>query len=392
MRILHVGKYYAPVHGGIETVLQNTAEGLVRAGHEVRVLCFAEDRQESTETIAGVTVQRAPIYGTLMSQPVCPGFKKMLREAAEGVDVVHLHSPNPLAEFAAMRLPASIPLVCTYHADVTRQKLLLPAYRPVLRRFLERCARIVVATPRHIENSDTLRSFASRCAVIPFGLDPDRFEPTPPVMHHIGRIEARHGKFALFIGRLVSYKGLQHLIDAAAGLNHDVVIIGDGPLAPELRQRIEDLGLQERVTLRGAVAQDDELLGYLHACRVMVLPSTTNAEAFGVVLTEAMACGKPLVTSALPTGVSFVNQHDVNGLHATPGDAESLRAALLRVLNEDDLATRLGIAGRSRFGEEFTVQRMTELHETLYREVQRTPLGEGTTTEESTSAPLSKRS
>ena len=167
-----------------------------------------------------------------MSQPVCPGFRKMLCAAAADADVVHVHSPNPLAEFAAMRLPTDTPVVCTYHADVTRQKLVLPAYRPVLRRFLDRCARIVVATDRHIENSDVVLPRKAKCAVIPFGLDPDRFEPTPPVLHHLAKIEARHGRFALFIGRLVSYKGIRHLIDAARGLDHDVVIIGDGPLAP----------------------------------------------------------------------------------------------------------------------------------------------------------------
>lgn len=366
MRILHVGKYYYPSHGGIETVLRMTAEGLVAAGHQVKVLCFSQDRTEQRENISGVEVIRAPIYGTLMSQPVCPRFRRMLAQAAATADVVHVHSPNPLAELAAMRLPRSTKLVCTYHADVTRQRLVLPAYRPLIRRFLDRCDRVVVATQKHIDYSTTVRTVADKCAIIPFGLDPARFEPTPPVVRKIEELEAKHGQFILFVGRLVSYKGLSVLIEAVRELPNQLVIIGDGPLAGALRDQVAELGLEDRVHLRGTVRDDDALLAYYHACSVFALPSLTPAEAFGVVLTEAMACSKPLVTSRLNSGVVHVNQDAVNGLHAEPGNVESLRGALTRVLADPDLAARLGNVGRGRFEAEFTIESMVRGHLEVY--------------------------
>jgi glycosyltransferase involved in cell wall biosynthesis len=366
MRILHVGKYYYPSHGGIETVLRMTAEGLVAAGHQVTVLCFSPDRTERRETIGGVEVIRAPTYGTLLSQPVCPRFRRMLARSTAGADVVHVHSPNPLAELAAMRLPTGTRLMCTYHADVTRQRLILPAYRPVIRRFLDRCSRIVVATGKHIEYSSIVRPMAEKCAVIPFGLDPARFEPTPPVANKIAEMEKRHGEFILFVGRLVSYKGLSVLVEAMRGIPNQLVIIGDGPLAGALSDQVRDLGLQDRIHLRGIVHDENELLAYYHACKLFVLPSLTPAEAFGVVLTEAMACSKPLVTSRLNSGVVHVNQDNVNGLHADPGSAGSLRSALTRVLGDRELADRLGNTGRRRFEAEFTVDSMVQGHLELY--------------------------
>ncbi|MCA8957546.1 MAG: glycosyltransferase [Planctomycetes bacterium] len=365
MKILQVGKFYAPQRGGMETVVQSLAEGLVELGHDVEVLCFGRTRKEVREQVGGVTVTRVPTLGTVLSQPLAPALGRALRRRAAEADVVHIHCPNPLAEYAALRVPPDVPMVCTFHADVTRQRLLLPAYRLLALRFLDRCHRVVAASREQIEHSEVLAPFAGKCLVVPFGLDATRFLVKPRLLRRSIALRREHGTFALFVGRLVGYKGLPVLLEAMQGLPFSLLIAGDGPLRGELERQIADSGLGGRVHLLGEL-DDAELRAHYHACRVLTLPSRTRAEAFGMVLLEAMAFGKPLVTSRLPTGVVSVNRHDANGLTVPPDDPAALRRALRRVLVNDTFANRLGSCGRMRFETEFTTEAMLAGYEAVY--------------------------
>ena len=124
------------------------------------------------------------------------------------------------------------------------------------------------------------------------------------------------------------------------------------------------------VRFLGAVS-DAELTALYHAADLFVLPSVTRAEAFGVVQLEAMACGVPVVSTNLPSGVPWVNQHDKTGLVVPPGDADGLRQALLALLTDRRRREALGRYARERVGREFTLTRMAQLTSGLYREVLR---------------------
>jgi rhamnosyl/mannosyltransferase len=157
------------------------------------------------------------------------------------------------------------------------------------------------------------------------------------------------------------------LLRAVATLDARVVIVGDGPMRPALQTRAAAIG-GDRVTFAGSVP-DPELAALYHACDVFVLPSVTRAEAFGMVQIEAMACGKPVVSTAVPSGVSWVNQHEVTGLVVQPGDAGGLAGAIQMLLANASLRERLGAAGRARVASEFTATRMAARTVALYRDV-----------------------
>jgi rhamnosyl/mannosyltransferase len=106
-----------------------------------------------------------------------------------------------------------------------------------------------------------------------------------------------------------------------------------------------------------------------HACDVFVLPSVTRAEAFGYVQLEAMACGKPVVSTRVPSGVAWVNRHEETGLTVPPGDAPALREALHRLLDDAALRERLGAGGRARVLAEFTMEQMGTRAAALFREI-----------------------
>jgi rhamnosyl/mannosyltransferase len=102
---------------------------------------------------------------------------------------------------------------------------------------------------------------------------------------------------------------------------------------------------------------------------MLVLPSVTHAEAFGMVQIEAMACGKPVISTNLPSGVPWVNQHGETGLVVTPGDAAALGEAIATLAGNEPMRQRMGLAARRRVEREFTAVRMAERTVALYHEV-----------------------
>jgi rhamnosyl/mannosyltransferase len=117
--------------------------------------------------------------------------------------------------------------------------------------------------------------------------------------------------------------------------------------------------------------EDHELAALYHACDIFVLPSVTSAEAFGVVQLEAMACGRPVVSTALKSGVPWVNRHGETGLVVAPGDATALRNAIVQLIRDVGLRDRLGANARARVLREFTADRMAAQSIALYRSVMR---------------------
>ena len=166
----------------------------------------------------------------------------------------------------------------------------------------------------------------------------------------------------LAVGRLVGYKGFDVLLRAVAGLEVTPVIVGAGPEEARLRS------LAPPGTVFAGRVPDGDLPAYYHACDVFCLPSVTIAEAFGVVLLEAMACGKPLVTTALPTGVTAVNREGVTGLVVPAGDAGALREALGSLVRDAARRLACGTAARRVVEKEYTAALMADRYLALYRE------------------------
>ena len=206
--------------------------------------------------------------------------------------------------------------------------------------------------------------------MIPFGIDVERLDATPAVTARAAQIVTEHpGPRLLFIGRLVPYKGVDVLIDAMASVpGATAFILGDGPLRGELEARAAASGVAGRVQFLGALP-DAEVVAHLHACDVFVLPSVSRQETFGVAQLEAMACGRPVVSTDLETGVPWVNQHEVTGLVVPPGNSERLSDALGTLLSDEALRNRLGKAARERVEREFTTERMAQRTVSLYRDV-----------------------
>lgn len=369
MKILQIGKYYHPFKGGIETVTQFLSEGLVYNGDEVTVLCSHTSGERIYEQKKGVQVVKLPTFGQFASQPLTPSLFSELKAQSGRFDLLHFHAPNPLAEIAGVGLPSSRKMVVTYHSDIVRQKFLGRAYEPILKKFLHRVDRIVVASEQAIRHSPILPEFKDKCAIIPFGISPAPFRYTGEVEAGMHDLKGLHGRFILFTGRLVGYKGLDVLIHAVKDLDVSLVIAGDGPLQKEMTELAAALGVSSRVRFLGFVDDPVVFAALYHACEFFVLPSTTRAEAFGMVMLEAMVCGKPVISTRLDSGVSFVNEDGVSGLQVAPGSVDELREAIRRLWQDEELRRRLGEQARRRFHELFTFEKMVSSYRDLYRGV-----------------------
>jgi len=365
VKVLQIGKFYFPVPGGMETVLRHLCEEL-NAHVDLHVLVANTRPQTVTERINGVRVTRVARWGQIASAPLCPSLPRLVAE--QRADIIHIHEPNPMATLAALVADTRARLVVSFHSEIVRQRVTRHAYRPLLLRLLERADRILVATPHHLD-FPTLAPHRGKCVVIPFGIDVTPFRPTDAVRRRAAAIRAAFGpRVILFVGRLVYYKGVEYLIEAMPRVSARALIIGRGPRERALKRRARALGLSEKVVFLGEIAHE-ELPAYYHACDLLVLPSTEESETFGIVQLEAMAAGRPVVSTALPTGIAWVNRHGVTGLLIPPANADALADAITRLLEDDALRHRLGESARRRVSRHFTRQRMARAVLALYDEI-----------------------
>ncbi|HEV2992018.1 MAG TPA: glycosyltransferase, partial [Candidatus Angelobacter sp.] len=302
---------------------------------------------------------------TLFSSSLTPSFAAWLRKLPG--DIVHVHMPNPVAEISYLMTGRRRPLVAHFHSDIVRQKSLLRAYAPLLEAFYTRASCIIVPTPNHITASPFVSRFRSKCQIVPYGISVERFDLTEATAKRAA--ELRNGRpVILFIGRLVYYKGLEYLLQAMTDLPAQLWIIGAGSLETVLKQQAAQLNLHDKVKFLGNVPEED-IPAYYHACDIFALPSVANSEMFGMVQLEAAACRKPVVSTSLPTGVSWVNQHGVTGFLAPPRDAAALAEAIRKLLDSRSLREEMGDAARQRVEAEFTTARMAQGILEVYRDL-----------------------
>jgi len=396
MRIAMVSEHASPlaVLGGVDAGGQNVhvaalATALGRRGDEVVVHTRRDDPQlDRRVTLApGVDVDHvdAGPPRELPKDELLPymgDFAAQLHEqwAADPPHVVHSHFwMSGVAAIAAAR-DLGIPVVHTFHAlGVVKRRHegdadTSPAHRIETERTITRlCDRIVATCTDEAFELVRMGADRHRIAIVPCGVDVDRFTPDGP---REPRTPGRHR--LVLAGRLVERKGIDDAIRALAELpdaelhvagGPDAAELGDDAEARRLRALAAELGVGDRLVLRGRVGRD-AMPALLRSADIVVCAPWY--EPFGIVPLEAMACGVPVVATAVGGQIDSVVD-GVTGVHVPPRDPAALAAALRALLDRPDRRAQLGAAGAERARRRFTHEGVAAATREVYAELLRHP-------------------
>jgi glycosyltransferase involved in cell wall biosynthesis len=277
MHVCHLGKYYPPAYGGMETHVRTLARAQAGLGVRAQVVCVnhaagkGPDRTWSpfpaTATVheidGPVAVLRAGRWTSLARLDVCPNLYAVLRRFGDSpIDLFHLHTPNPMMMLALILLRPRQPLIITHHSDIVQQTTLRHALRPFEKWVYARAERILSTSVAYAAGSAVLRRYQATVEPLPLGVDLTPYvNPSAAACHYADRLRARYAEpLWLCVGRLTYYKGLHVAIEALADVPGTLLIVGTGPLEAELRRQASERKVAQRIAWLGPVGAD-ELVG-----------------------------------------------------------------------------------------------------------------------------------
>jgi len=376
-RICFIAPRFYPFSGGVEVFSYELTRRLVRMGYRVRVLTSDFESKPGRDRVEGVEVERYRIPFFLYRTPILPHIP--IRLLLKDTDLIHIISTYPTLTDLSLITGRilSRPIVVTHQLDGEAEgwlgrKATWLYHRFVASPLIGLADRVVATSATYAESSPVISSSLQRVRVIPNAVDETAFNPKVDGSAVKARYGMGEGRNVLFVGRLVPYKGTRYLISAMRILRRDfpdirLLLVGDGECREGLIRQVNDLGLRGVVRFAGHIP-NSELPPYYACADVVVLPSVSRLEAFGIVLIEAMASGKPVVASSIP-GVSEKIQEGFTGLLVPPRNPGALAEAVSQVLRDKKLASGMGGNARRLVEKEFTWEKVAVQYDQLYKEL-----------------------
>jgi len=335
------------------------SQGLIRRGHEVRLLCPPEARIFEEAKHWGVPVIGMPIA---KKRPV--GVKALyawLKSNRCGLVSTHSSTDSWLTALALLALGRPVPMVRTRHISAP-----VPRNAPTRWLYTRATARIVTTGEALKRELIERNGFpAQRIDSVPTGIDANRFRPgdRAAARARLG-IPAQRSVVGI-VATLRSWKGHRYLIEAMPANAH-LVIVGDGPQREALEKLARERSIQDRTMFAG---NQSDVVPWLQALDVFALPSYAN-EGVPQALVQAMMIGLPCVTTHVGS-IAELARPDETALVVAPENAAALRAAIERLLADAPLRKRLGDAARAHCVAHYSQEGMLDRMETIYRQVSR---------------------
>lgn len=369
-------KKYA--HGGTEIAAYNLAINIAKK-YPVDVFTTSMTSKDSIENLGNIKIHR---YGTLLkiaSANLTSGI--LYKPLSHELDIVHAHYNTPYSDYSGLRYAKKkeVPFVVTYHNDAPEiggifiRNWANKIYNKTLLKNVLKGADIIIATSNsYINESRFLRDYKEKIEVIPNGINLKEFE------NSLSKSECRKKlglpqdkRIILFFGNIVSYKGPHILLKAVKLLKNQIndfilVFAGRGVMQEEIKKMAVELDLSENILFTGYVKDELKPL-YFKSADIFCLPSINVAEAFGIVNLESMASGVPIVSTRLG-GIPDVVEDGKNGILAEPGDEKSLADALLFLIENEDIRTKMGNYGIKKVND-YSWEKIANKTELIYKEL-----------------------
>ncbi|KKQ78857.1 MAG: Glycosyltransferase (Modular protein) [Parcubacteria group bacterium GW2011_GWC2_38_7] len=343
IKLAHVVCVLPPYGGGLGVAAHSQAELMVEAGFDVTVFAPAFNESKTIERKYKIDPIRSILklgHGAFIPQLFFKLFK---------FDIIHLHFPFFASTFLVVLvkiiLGSKVKLVLTYHQDLILKgwrnlyyKLSMKLLTPLM---LHLSDKIIVSTIDYVEDSFIKKYYfknKNKFVEIPFAVS-DNFYPTAKNQELLHKYNFTINDFiVLFVGGLDwahYFKGVENLIDAIKHIdnpNIKALIVGSGNLKEQYQTKTSKLGLENRIKFAGYVSNDD-LPKIYNLADIAILPSINKNEAFGIVLIEALACGKPIIASNL-RGVRAVVEDNQNGLLVEPNNSQDIAQKIQLLFND----------------------------------------------------------
>lgn len=365
MKILFNGMYFYPEVGGMEVHILNLARGFVKSGDEVEVVTSNSLKSHKSEVYDGILVLRTPFFGKNLIGWILTTifslftFLKRSRKA----DLVHGHDIASILPCMFARLLQNKPFVLTLHSS----HFIKVSKKFIFKQYLK----------WGIKGADYVFAASKEIANIAQGLVPDRdIEAlTNPVDTELfspeekPSIDKGEDEYLLVCPRrLVEKNGVHFLIEAMPKISSErnirLVIAGDGPMRQQIEKRLEELGIEERVKILGAVPNEN-MPGILVSADLIVIPSLM--EATSIAALESMACGKPIAASRVG-GLPEIIDEDV-GFLMEPGNPDNIAHKINLALKDINLLTKKGKVARERVVNNWSARKLVLEHREIYKEI-----------------------
>jgi glycosyltransferase involved in cell wall biosynthesis len=340
---------YTPLtsQGGIETVVLQLLTMASSVGYSVE--CFCGDSTNGVVKSGPILVRCRRILWRFRGACLLSFGNSLLIKYARDSHLIIYQEPYPTLwpALLVLRHWYRIPIIVLVHADPTAPTLIKRLYGK-LRSFTFSGCTCVATSPSVGEKVFSPQFVDSK--VIPLCL-PDLQHSDSPVP-----VPGLPGKYALYLGRIVGYKGIEYLLEAAQMLPHvNFVIAGSGPLSRLVSDFISEKELTNICFISRFVSESEKEF-LITKSQFFVFPSVSENEAFGIVQVEAMRAGRAIVNTDLGTGVNFVAPHMDCALTVPKKSAEKLGKAIDRLWSDDELRASLGANALKRYTELFAVE------------------------------------
>lgn len=382
MKILVVSPYFFPKIGGLENYCYNISKLLVEKGHELYVLTSGTENSE--ENIDGINIIRIKPSLTISNTPINFGliFKisKIIKD--KEIDIVNAQTPVPFyADMAAIASKIKkVPFILTYHNDLTKPgsflKILSNLYNhTLLKSTLSNSARIITSSPYVFNESKLIESYKQKVVLIPPGVDLKKYSPGKSSSIYKRFNIPLKSKIILFVGAMNkghAHKGVDVLLKSFKRVleyqdDAYLVLAGSGNMIEEYRKLSKDLEILKNTVFTGFI-DEKTLINLYKNSYMLILPTISIAEGFGMVLIEANACGRPVIGSNIG-GIKYVIRDGENGLLVPPKDVEKLAGSIIKLLSNENLANKMSEMGRKMVEIDYTWEKSSIITEKLYKDI-----------------------
>jgi alpha-maltose-1-phosphate synthase len=347
MRIAMIYSTPFPPREGIGYYVWNLARYLTNLGHEIHLITRGAPRRSTREIIEKISIWKLPFLPFYPLHAYLHGLfvDWLLAKNQSSYDLLHLHTP--LIKNPRTRLPTLVTVHTTMRADVGSidlnsvgsllTRLQVPFSIQIENRVLHRAAKIAAVADSVATELTGYGIDPQKVFVLGNGVDSQIFNPS--------RVKPAFARsYILYAGRLGLRKGLEDLVQCAKRVIEyhpgiDFVFAGEGPLRNHLQKQIKMLGLCGRIHLIGHISDRQQMANLYRGAAVYVHPA--HYEGLPTALLEAMACGCPVVATAV-SGALDVLQHGWNGLLVPPRNPEELAQVLIKILKFPGFGKNLG--------------------------------------------------